>query len=233
MPSLRIGSPPGTTLEARAATIASLLFAALVGAAPAVGGTLDAVVRNGDGKPVRDAVVYALPLDAEGKPASLPEPVEIDQVDKEFVPNLTVVRVGTRVQFPNRDQIRHHVYSFSEAKSFEIPLYAGIPTEPILFDKPGLVVLGCNIHDWMRAYVFVVETPHFALTGKDGRASVELPAGEYSVRVWHPELEGDPARQSQHVSVEAGEAAELRFAIEQRRVWRPRRSPSLGEAGYR
>jgi plastocyanin len=233
MPVLRNASPDRGTLRAWMGASAALLLAGFVAPAPAAGGTLGAVVRNGDGEAVQDAVVYALPLDGQGAPVELPQPAEIDQIDKEFVPNLTVVRVGTRVQFPNKDQIRHHVYSFSDAKSFEIPLYAGIPTEPILFDKPGLVVLGCNIHDWMRAYVFVVETPHFALTEEDGRASVELPAGEYSVRVWHPELEGDPARQGQRVSVGAGEAAELRFAIEQRRVWRPRRSPSLGEAGYR
>jgi plastocyanin len=230
---LRIGRSRGELLEARAAAIVGLLFAACVASAPAAGGTLGVVVRNGDGDPVPDAVVYALPLDAQGAPAAIPQPAKIDQVDKEFVPNVSVVRVGTRVQFPNKDQIRHHVYSFSEAKSFEIPLYEGIPAEPILFDKPGPVVLGCNIHDWMRAYVFVVETPHFALTGADGRTSLEAPAGEYQVHVWHPALEGDPAQQGQRASVGTDQASELRFAIEQGRIWRPRRAPSLGGAGYR
>ncbi len=230
---LRIGGSRGKALEARARAIVALLCAACLAPASAAGGTLGVAVRNADGEPVEDAVVYALPLDAQGAPAAIPQPAEIDQVDKEFVPNVSVVRVGTRVQFPNRDQIRHHVYSFSEAKSFEIPLYAGIPTEPILFDKPGPVVLGCNIHDWMRAYVFVVETPYFALTGADGRASLETPAGEYSVRVWHPALEGDPAQQAQHASVDADEASELHFAIEQARIWRPRRAPSPGGASYR
>jgi len=199
----------------------------------ALGGTLGAVVRNAEGEPVKGAVVYALPLDAQGAPVPIEQPAVIDQVDKEFVPNLTVVQVGTRVQFPNRDQIRHHVYSFSEAKSFEIPLYEGIPAEPIVFDKPGPVVLGCNIHDWMRAYVFVVETPYFTLTGEDGRASLELPAGSYAVRVWHPELEGDPARLGQRASIEEEGDAEVRFAIEQARVWRPRRAPSPGAGSYR
>jgi hypothetical protein len=230
---LRIAGSRGMALEARASAIVALLWAAVLAPAAAAGGTLGVVVRNADGEPVHDAVVYALPLDAQGAPASIPPPAEIDQVDKEFVPTVSVVRVGTRVQFPNRDQIRHHVYSFSEAKSFEIPLYKGIPAEPILFDKPGPVVLGCNIHDWMRAYVFVVETPYFALTGADGRASLEAPEGEYSVRVWHPALEGDPAQQGQRASVEEGAASELRFAIEQGRIWRPRRAPSLGGDGYR
>jgi plastocyanin len=233
MPLLRIAGSRGKALAAPASAIVALLGAAFVAPVPAAAGTLGVAVRNADGEPVGDAVVYALPLDARGAPASIPQPVEIDQVDKEFVPSVSVVRVGTRVQFPNRDQIRHHVYSFSEAKSFEIPLYEGIPAEPILFDKPGPVVLGCNIHDWMRAYVFVVETPYFALTGADGRARVEVPEGEYSVRVWHPALEGDPDRQGQRASVSTEHASELRFAIEQGRIWRPRRSPSLGGSGYR
>ena len=222
-----------STLGAGAVAFAALQVAVLVAPMPALAGTLGAVVRNADGEPVEGAVVYALPLDAEGTPVPVGQPAVIDQVDKEFVPSLTVVQVGTRVQFPNRDQIRHHVYSFSEAKSFEIPLYEGIPAEPIVFDKPGPVVLGCNIHDWMRAYVFVVETPYFALTGEDGRASLELPAGSYAVRVWHPELEGDPARQGQRASIEEEGEAEVRFAIEQARVWRPRRAPSPGAGGYR
>jgi plastocyanin len=229
----RTAGSPRTAIDAHTPALAALLAAALVAAAPAAAGTLGVVVRNSDGEPVRDAVVYALPLGADAAPAARPQRTEIDQVDKEFVPNLTVVQLGTRVHFPNRDQIRHHVYSFSEAKSFEIPLYEGIPAEPIVFDKPGPVVLGCNIHDWMRAYVFVVETPHFAVTGEDGRATLTLPAGEYSVRVWHPELEGEPAQQGQRISVEADADAELRFAIEQGRVWKPRRAPSLRGDSYR
>jgi plastocyanin len=229
----RTAGSPRTAPDARRPALAALLVAALVATAPAAAGTLGVLVRNSEDQPVRDAVVYALPLAADAAPAQPPQRTEIDQVDKEFVPNLTVVQVGTRVHFPNRDQIRHHVYSFSEAKSFEIPLYEGIPAEPIVFDKPGPVVLGCNIHDWMRAYVFVVETPHFAVSGADGRATLALPAGEYSVRIWHPELEGEPAQQGQRLSVEADADTELRFAIEQGRVWKARRSPSLRGDDYR
>lgn len=209
------------------------LLASLAIPATAGGDSLRAVVLDGDGEPVRNAVVYALPVDGNGAPLPLPPREQIDQVDKEFVPTVTAVQVGTRVQFPNHDQIRHHVYSFSDAKTFEIPLYEGIPAEPILFDKPGPVVLGCNIHDWMRAWVFVVETSHFAVTGEDGRASVEVPAGDYTVRVWHPELRGDPTQTEQHVSTGKAAGGELRFAIEQKRLWRPRRSPSARGPGYR
>jgi hypothetical protein len=178
-------------------------------------------------------VVYARPAAGGVGPLPPPEPVEIDQVNKEFVPYLTALRLGTHVGFPNHDQIRHHVYSFSEAKTFEIPLYKGMPPERVVFDKPGEVVLGCNIHDWMRAYVFVSDTPYFAVTGEDGAARLDLPPGDYAVEVWHPELDGEPAATRQRVTVVDGEIARLRFSIEQKRVWRPRRSPSLGDPSYR
>ncbi|MGH7342427.1 MAG: methylamine utilization protein, partial [Candidatus Rokuibacteriota bacterium] len=139
-----------------------LALATLPCALPARAESLAASVRNERGQPVGDAVVTAVPLAGDGLRLGPPDPVEIDQIDKEYVPYLTAIRVGTSVGFPNHDQIRHHVYSFSEAKTFEIPLYRGTPAEPVVFDKPGEVVLGCNIHDWMRAYVFVSETPYFA-----------------------------------------------------------------------
>lgn len=111
----------------------------------------------------------------------------IEQRDREFNPYLTIVQKGTSIDFPNRDPFKHHIYSFSPAKTFEIKLYAGKPANPMVFDKKGDVVLGCNIHDWMEAYVLVVETPWFAKTGTDGLARVEqVPAGAYRLRLWHP-----------------------------------------------
>jgi plastocyanin len=83
-------------------------------------------------------------------------------IDREFTPYVSVIQTGTRVEFPNRDPIQHHVYSFSPAKTFEIKLYSGRSPESILFDKPGVITIGCNIHDWMIAYVLVVPTPYFA-----------------------------------------------------------------------
>jgi len=204
------------------------LLAALCGAAgPAWAGSLDVTVRDANGNVVADAVVYA--VDGAGGRASAPA-AEIDQIDKEYVPYVTAVQAGTKVSFPNHDQIRHHVYSFSEAKKFEIPLYKGTPQEPILFDQPGVVSLGCNIHDWMKAYVYVADTPHFAVTDSSGRARLEgLSARDYRVAVWHPRLaKGDVEKQ---VSVGAGgQSAE--FVIEQKRVWRPRRAPRAGGANY-
>ena len=218
----------GVRLWLGAAGCALLAVAAGASADP-----LDVAVLNGDGKPVENAVVYARSLQPGGHPAAGGSPVVIDQIDKTYVPYVTAVQVGTRVSFPNKDQIRHHVYSFSKPKKFEIPLYAGTPTDPVVFDTPGSVVLGCNIHDWMKAYVFVSESPWFAVTDAGGKARVELPPGEYAVEVWHPELKGKPAATAQRVAL-TGTGSSLGFTIQQKRVWTPRRAPSRGGgSGYR
>jgi hypothetical protein len=101
---------------------------------------------------------------------------------------MTVLQAGTSVTFPNRDPIMHHVYSFSPAKSFEIKLYSGKAPNAIVFDKPGIVTLGCNVHDWMIGYVLVVPTPYFAKTAADGDAQLSgMPAGSYRIHAWHPQ----------------------------------------------
>jgi len=152
---------------------------------PGFAATLEITIKDAKGEALEDAVVWAMP-----KPGPAPvrkRDAAVGQKDKTFVPFVTVVQTGTAVQFPNQDPIRHHVYSFSPAKVFEIKLYAGTPVAPIVFDKPGEVVLGCNIHDHMLAYIYVVDTPYFAKTGKDGRARLEgLPAGDYELLTWHP-----------------------------------------------
>jgi plastocyanin len=150
-----------------------------------------ALVRNEKGEPVSDAVVIAVPADGPVKPAAAPGQETVDQINHEFVPRVKVVLVGASVSFPNKDNVRHHVYSFSPAKRFELPLYTGTPAAPVLFDKPGVVVLGCNIHDWMIGYIYVSESPYFARTGADGKALLaDLPARAYTVRAWHPQMEG-------------------------------------------
>jgi plastocyanin len=193
--------------------------------------SLTASVKGDGGEPVPDAVVEAVRLDDDGRP--VPDATAtIDQVDKEYVPYVTAVRVGTPVKFPNLDDIRHHVYSFSEAKTFEIPLYRGTPRDPILFDRPGPVTLGCNIHDWMTAYVFVSETPHFGVTAADGTVTLsDLPAGDYETRVWHPRLAGEVRSTAQRISVSAANAS-VSFTIQQKRVWRARRAPTIGRVSY-
>jgi plastocyanin len=217
------------------AALTVVLLAGWLLSPPSHAAGLVATVTGDDGEPVQDAVVYALPLDENGRRVPQPPPTVIDQVDKEYVPYVTPVRLGTTVSFPNHDQIRHHVYSFSPSKQFEIPLYKGTPRDPILFDKPGPVTLGCNIHDWMTAYVFVSESPYFALTHADGSAVVsDLPLGSYSVHVWHPRIKGEPGSTSQRISVADGADKSVKFTVQQKHVWRPRRSPSSGGgANYR
>jgi plastocyanin len=146
--------------------------------------TVEVTVKDARGAPVVDAVVWAIPK--AGPAPFRNREAAIAQRDKTFVPLVTVVQTGTAVKFPNQDPIRHHVYSFSTPKTFELKLYAGTPAAPVVFDKPGEVVLGCNIHDQMIAYVYVVDTPWYAKTAADGSAKLDgLPAGEYDLRVIH------------------------------------------------
>lgn len=183
---------------------------AILGIAPA-GAAADLQVQVGDarGGAVSDAVVYAIP---EGKkPLPPPRPAVIDQKNRMFVPHVLPIQTGAAVTFPNSDNVRHQVYSFSAAKRFQLPLYAGTPAAPIVFDKPGVVILGCNIHDQMSAYVVVVDTPYFALT-VNGRADLtSLPEGPYAVHVWLERMRNEPA--PQRVSLIGGERSDLAFQL--------------------
>ncbi|HXV75375.1 MAG TPA: hypothetical protein VD788_03585, partial [Candidatus Polarisedimenticolaceae bacterium] len=168
-----------------------IAVSALISLVCLAAGAGDAEIRvaDPDDRPVADAVVALHPTTGEAPDPRAPLRAVIDQIDEEFVPYVSAVRAGTAVSFPNRDAIRHHVYSFSEAKKFELPLYKGVPAEPVVFDRAGTVVLGCNIHDWMLAYVYVVGTPWFAVTDSSGRVVfADLPTGEYRVEVQHPRL---------------------------------------------
>jgi plastocyanin len=170
-----------------------LLFC--LAALPGRSSTVDITVKDARGAAVEDAVVWLMPK--AGAAAARRRESAIEQKNKEFIPLVSVVQVGTPVQFPNRDEIRHHVYSFSPAKVFELKLYAGTPAAPIVFDKPGEVVLGCNIHDHMLAYVYVVDTSWFAKSGKQGEAKIDnVPAGEYDLHLWHYAQAAPQATQS-------------------------------------
>ena len=140
-------------------------------------------VLDTTGSPIENAVVYAEPDNKSSIPAAN---AIIEQRGKQFNPLVSVVQAGTDVTFPNFDSVRHHVYSFSPAKTFELKLYTGVPTSPIKFDKAGTVVLGCNIHDYMVAFIHVVDTPYFAKTIKLGKAVLrDLPNGNYTLKAWH------------------------------------------------
>lgn len=147
--------------------------------------TLQGEIVDAQGQPLGNAVI-SLKGPAGSAPAT--EKGVMDQREKQFAPYVLAVRTGTAVTFPNSDNIRHHVYSFSPAKRFELRLYQGTPAEPVVFDKPGVVVLGCNIHDWMLGYVYITDDPFFAVSDDAGRLSLDLPPGQYSVSLWHPQV---------------------------------------------
>ncbi|MBC8021950.1 MAG: methylamine utilization protein [Burkholderiales bacterium] len=174
--------------------------------------SIEAQVRDAAGKPLADAVVYAIPgVSRDTRPSRIP--VAVEQVDREFVPYVTVVQTGATVTFPNRDTILHHVYSFSAAKPFEIKLYTGKSPTEVVFDKPGAVTLGCNIHDWMIGYILVVSTPHFAKADAAGNARLrDLPAGAYDIQAWHPQQRAAPA--PQRVTLEAPSSPSVAFTVD-------------------
>jgi plastocyanin len=184
----------------------------LLAAPLARGASLEAQVKDAAGKPLADAVVYAIAGSPhEARPAR--PTVAVEQIDREFVPYVTAVQVGTTVTFPNRDPILHHVYSFSPAKNIDIPLYTGKSPVEVLFDKAGVVTLGCNIHDWMIGYILVVPTAHFAKTDARGVARLrDLPAGAYDVHAWHPQQRA--ALLPQRVTLDASGTPALAFAID-------------------
>lgn len=191
-----------------------------------------ATVTDAQGKPLADAVVIAVPADGNVRLPARARDGAIFQVDKEFVPKVSIVVVGTAVAFPNNDTVRHHVYSFSTSKRFELPLYAGVPAQPVVFDTPGVVVLGCNIHDWMVAYVYVSESPHAAKTGAEGKATLaDLPPRSYVVRVWHPQLEGDEAKTRRVIDASKPRRFEVAWALALTPEVRVQRAPGSKESG--
>lgn len=163
----------------------TLLPAVLWPAARACAAELEVRIADPGGAPLADAVVIAA-LEGEAPPVAGPLRAVIDQVDRRFVPRVTVVQSGTTVSFPNHDNIRHSIYSYSPPKRFELKLYAGTPSSPVVFDRPGVVTLGCNIHDSMIAWVLVVDTPWVARSDAQGLARIAaLPPGHYRLRAWH------------------------------------------------
>ena len=172
-----------------------LLFISLLCAAvPVLAAKLQVQVQDGAGRPLSEAVVFLESREAQAAAKPL-QGAEVAQVNKQFDPQVRVVTVGTAVSFPNHDTVRHQVYSFSPTKNFELKLYAGTTANPVVFDKPGIAVLGCNIHDKMVAWIVVVETPYFGRSGADGKLQLDnVPPGNYRLRIWQANLPvGAPA----------------------------------------
>ncbi len=193
---------------------AFLLILAVAIATPAIAGpTISGRVVDPDGKGIAQAVVF---VDAPGPlepSASKPPTATMDQISKTFVPALLPIAVGTEVKFPNRDQISHHVYSFSRTKSFELPLYKGEDAPPVFFDKAGVVKIGCNIHDWMSAIILVLPNTHFAMTDGEGRFTLSgLQPGAYTLVAWHEQSREKTSDTAQRVQLAASDL-ELTFHL--------------------
>jgi plastocyanin len=143
-------------------------------------------------------------------------PATIEQRGLKFLPLVSVIQTGSQVAFPNNDKVRHHIYSFWPAKKFDQKLYSGVAASPQVFDKAGTVVLGCNIHDRMIAYVKVLDTPFFGKSDAEGNARIEVPAaGKYALKAWHFNM-ADSAGAEQAIIIKAGDApaaASFRLAM--------------------
>ncbi len=209
----------------------SLLLVLALGAAPllAIAGTLRVMLTDSKGKPVEDAVVSLVKTEGEAPAVKPMTSVEITQHGQQFLPYVTAVTVGTSVVFPNKDTVQHHVYSLSKPKKFELPLYAPGKAESIVFDQPGLVAIGCNIHDWMLAYLVVLPTPWFAKSDAQGAAALEAPAGAYRLEVWHPRL---ASAVTQPVVLPAGGAEPVALSLALKPDRRVRRAPDGKSGGY-
>ena len=177
-------------------------------AAQAAAATLEISVVDEQGRPIDDVAVYATPASGGAAYVGGGEKAIMDQHDMQFVPHLLVVQAGTEITFPNGDNVSHHVYSFSEAKRFELKLYKGDVYPPVTFDQPGVVVLGCNIHDGMLGYVVVVDTPHFAKTDERGVAQLDgVPSGDYIIAAWTPRARPTALPPTQQLTVGEGTVA--------------------------
>lgn len=208
--------------------VLAALSAVLLSCAAASAATLTATVLDQKGKPVEGAVVFV--HEAKGRFKAPSKSAVMDQVAKTFVPHILPVLAGTKVEFPNQDEIHHHVYSFSKTKRFDLPLYKGKPAAPVVMETTGVVKLGCNIHDWMQGYILVLANPFFALTDKDGAARLEnLPAGSYQIGVWSPRRKQPVEESFQTATLAKKEAAALTFRL--KFAAKPDLKPPVGAYG--
>ncbi len=190
------------------------LFAAAT--LPAYGGSFVGIAGDRDGQAMASVVMSLKPI-GRTAPATPPEEIVVSQQDLAFKPYISVIRIGSSVVFANRDKVEHHIKSFSSSKPFEIAVHKpGDTPAPIRFEKEGAVVAYCILHDWMRAYVYVADTPWFALTAAaTGIAKIEnLPPGDYEATAWHPDLGQYKPPLVQKVTITATGSTEATFKFE-------------------
>ena len=205
--------PPARARRGKSAatcTVATLVIAValLLHGVAGFAATLVINVQSADGHALTGAVVTVRPLD--GTPRKLaPVRAVMDQVNRAFEPDLLVIPLGSTVEFPNSDSVSHQIYSFSPAKRFQLPLYRGKPYPPVHFDQPGVVTLGCNIHDEMLAYLVVTDAPWYGRTDAAGAWTAEIPRGRYRVALWHPRLRDNESDLERELTVGDGDRADL------------------------
>jgi plastocyanin len=179
-----------------------LAIAVFAFASPAYAGDAAIEVRGADGRPLADAVVTIQTARRAAGPIRFSWPAVMQQHNIAFDPHVLIVPLGSTVGFPNLDKVRHHVYSFSKVKKFDLKLYGRDDTRSEVFDKVGVVAVGCNIHDSMSGFVVVVDTPYAMKTDVNGRVNIaNVPAGGATVRVWHPTIRAPDNMLSQTVTI--------------------------------
>ena len=202
----------------------------------ATAGEIMGSVKNAvKGEPVEGTVVFVLKVSGVKFPPPA-KPVPMDQVNIQFVPRVLPILVGTAVTFPNKDGIHHHLYSFSKAKRFERPLYKGTNVEPVIFDKFGIVKLGCNIHDTMSGIILVLQNPYFGITNKQGKYTIRnmssktrdknIPPGKYKLVAWHEFMRNKIGDTVQDIEVAASGQITINYSLKIKRrkpTWKPER----------
>ncbi|MFC3051341.1 cupredoxin domain-containing protein [Kordiimonas pumila] len=181
---------------------------------------LSVAVVDGSKNAVVGAIVSLMPVSDTIVLPKTEKTASIKQQNVMFSPFILPVQTGTLVTFPNMDKIRHHVYSFSSAKTFELKLYGQDETQQVLFDKKGVAALGCNIHDNMLAYIYVTDDPLFRVADQSGKASFsDLPVGDYEIHIWHPDQQKSMEGYAHAISLPEGgaKALELVFEMKSRR----------------
>jgi plastocyanin len=177
------------------------VLAAASALSPLAAAPLSVRVTDTSGRPVRDAVVTLHPSGGAARQPRAGGKFTVAQQNLQFRPFLTIVPVGADISFPNFDPTKHHVYSFSSAKKFELKLFAKDQSRTVHFDKPGVVALGCNIHDQMSAFIVVTNSAWTARTNAQGMVIFgDAPNAPARLTVWHPYLRAPGGQLQQAVA---------------------------------
>jgi plastocyanin len=217
----------------RLVTATCVTLAALLGSMFSEAADISVMVIDRDGHGIGEVVVTATPADSRAVSSSNTKAAVMDQRNLAFTPRVLVVVAGTSVEFPNNDTVSHQVYSFSAAKRFQLPLYKGQVHPPITFDQPGLVVLGCNIHDVMVGYIYVTDAPYFGMTDPGGGFDVKnVRGGEYRIGIWSPYIADSVAALSRTIRVSGNESATIRVQLRQMLRAQPEPKPRRRDWEY-